>query len=166
MLFRSAGDPAILGIALALSSLGDVLLDLPRWGGFVRGLVAFLLAHLVYIALFARNFRRPLRPRLPQLLLIGLVLLYSLTLSAWFAPSLGPMANPVMIYICTITTMVVWAILAGFSRPWVWIGAVLFLISDSLIAVNRFKMHLPMRGPLIWRDRKSTRLNSSHLVIS
>ena len=41
-------------------------------------------------------------------------------------------------------------ILAGFSRPFVWIGAPLFLISDSLIATGRFMVTVPLIGLLIW----------------
>lgn len=82
--------------------------------------------------------------------LIALVLLYSLLLANWFAPSLGAYARPVMLYVCTITVMVISAILAGFPRPWIVAGALLFLISDSIIAINRFKMPVPMRDYLVW----------------
>ncbi len=143
-------DNTILAAALAFSCLGDVLLD---WGGsglFLQGLLAFLIAHFIYILLFVRNFTRPLRPGGQQLLLIGLVLLYSLTLAQWFAPSLGSFARPVMVYVCTITVMVISAILADFSCRWILIGAVLFLFSDTIIAVNRFKLPVPLDDYLVW----------------
>jgi uncharacterized membrane protein YhhN len=38
----------------------------------------------------------------------------------------------------------------AFSRPFVWIGALLFLISDSLLAAGRFKTSLPLAAVLIW----------------
>src|SRR5262249_44797076 len=125
-------DNVILGMALAFSSLGDALLDLDPERFFIRGLLAFLAAHFIYILLFVRNWVRPLRPKGWQLALVAAVLIYSLLLSQWLAPSLGAVAGPVMLYVCVITAMAVSAILAGFSKPWVYSGVVLFLISDSI----------------------------------
>ena len=143
-------DSLILAAALGLSCLGDIFLDLDPAGFFVHGLLAFLSAHLVYILLFVRNWQRPLRPSGGQLLLMALVLLYSLLLAHWLAPSLGALAKPVMIYVCVITVMAVTAILAGFARSWIAGGAILFMISDSLIAAQRFKTPVPFGEYLIW----------------
>ena len=143
-------DNVILGMALAFSSLGDALLDLDPERFFIRGLLAFLVAHLIYILLFVRNWIRPLRPRGWQLALQAAVLIYSMLLSQWLAPSLGAVAGPVMLYVCVITVMVVSAVLAGFSKPWIYSGVILFLISDSIIAVNKFKSPVPGRDYLVW----------------
>lgn len=143
-------DNVILAIALALSSLGDALLDLDPERLFIKGLLAFLAAHLIYILFFVRNWVRPLRPKVWQLALVGAVLIYNLLLSLWLAPSLGAVAGPVMLYVCVITMMALSAILAGFSKPWVHTGVILFLISDSILAVNKFKSPMPMGGYLIW----------------
>lgn len=143
-------DSLILAAALGCSCLGDIFLDLDPAGLFINGLLAFLSAHLIYILLFVRNWQRPLRPTGGQLLLGALVLLYSLLLANWLAPSLAALARPVMIYVCAITVMVVAAILAGFAKPWVVSGAILFMISDSLIAAQRFKTPAPFSEYLIW----------------
>jgi uncharacterized membrane protein YhhN len=143
-------DNVILGTALAFSSLGDALLDLDPERHFTKGLLAFLAAHLIYILLFVRNWVRPPRPKGWQLALVAAVLVYSLLLSQWLAPSLGAAAGPVMLYVCVITVMVVSAILAGFSKPWVYTGVILFLISDSILAVDKFKSPVPLRGYLVW----------------
>jgi uncharacterized membrane protein YhhN len=137
-------------MALAFSSLGDALLDLGPESFFIGGLLAFLVAHLIYILLFVRNRARPLKPTGWQLALMAAVLIYSVLLSQWLAPSLGALAGPVMIYVCVITAMAVSAILAGFSKPWVCSGVILFLISDSILAVNKFKSAIPLGGYLIW----------------
>jgi len=142
-------DNLILGAALAFSCLGDVLLDLPGQH-FVQGLLAFLVAHFIYILLFVRNWPRPLRPSGKQLALAAAVLIYSLLLANWLAPDLGSLAGPVTVYICAITVMAVSTIFAGFSKPYVWIGAILFVLSDSMIAVGRFKTPVPMASYLIW----------------
>jgi uncharacterized membrane protein YhhN len=55
-----------------------------------------------------------------------------------------------MIYAGAITAMTASAILAGFSRPHVLIGALLFMISDSLIAAARFKAGWAPAAYLVW----------------
>ena len=142
-------DNLILGAALGLSCLGDIFLDLgSRY--FSHGLRAFLFAHFAYILLFVRNWPRPLRPTGWQLILTAMVLIYSLLLSNWLSPDLGAQAVPVMVYICAITVMTVSTILAGFSRKFVWIGAMLFMLSDSMIAAGRFKTPVPLAEYLVW----------------
>jgi len=143
-------DNVILGMALAFSSLGDALLDLDPEHLFIKGLLAFLVAHLIYILLFVRNWDWPLKPKGWQLALVAAVLIYSLLLSQWLAPSLGAVAGPVMVYVCVITLMAVSAILAGFSKPWVCSGVILFLISDSILAVDKFKGSMPLAGFVVW----------------
>lgn len=145
----SAGAP-VLGLALALSTLGDVLLDLDPERLFVFGLGSFLVAHFVYIFLFVRNRRRAIPLSAPRKLLALLVLLYSIAISSWLLPSLGTLIVPVAIYMCAITAMVLSAILARLPNPWVVVGAVLFLVSDSLLAVNKFKTPIPLRDFLVW----------------
>lgn len=124
---------ALLVCGLVFSAVGDVLLALD--GLFVEGLLAFLLAQLVYAVLFLTQFRwQP--QRLPWAILIvvfaGLCTLYIL-------PSAGDMALPVVAYMLAISLM---AIAAGFRDDpqflWVASGALIFMVSDALIAINRF----------------------------
>lgn len=142
-------DNLIMAAALGFSCLGDIFLDL-RGNYFIQGLVSFLVAHFIYILLFVRNWPRPLRPSGGQMILAAAVLIYSLLLSNWLSPNLGKLAGPVMVYICAITVMAVSTIFAGFSKPWVWLGAVLFMLSDSMIATGRFKSPVPLADYLIW----------------
>jgi uncharacterized membrane protein YhhN len=145
-----AGDHWILAAALALSCLGDVFLHLGPRRYFVHTLAAFLLAHVAYVLLFTRHWPRPLRPTPAQLVLVSLVLAYSVMLSGWLWTGLGAQVVPVMAYAVAITAMTVSAILAGFAGPYICVGAMLFVLSDSLIAAGRFKMSLPMAAYLIW----------------
>jgi uncharacterized membrane protein YhhN len=145
----AVGSP-MLGLALALSTVGDVLLDLDAVRLFVFGLGSFLVAHLVYISVFVRNRSRTIPLGVPRLLAGALVLLYSNAVSSVLLPTLGNLIVPVAIYMCAITAMVLSAILARFPNPWVAVGAILFLISDSLLAVNKFKTPIPYRDFLVW----------------
>jgi uncharacterized membrane protein YhhN len=147
---RTSPDGVILAAALMLSCAGDVFLHLSFRRYFVHALGAFLLAHVTYVVLFVRNRPRPLRPSTGQLILAFLVLVYGLLMCSWLWTGLGRLAGPALAYAAAITAMVLSTILAGFSRPFVWIGALLFLISDSLIAAGRFMVTVPLIGLLIW----------------
>jgi uncharacterized membrane protein YhhN len=138
-----------LGTALLLSSIGDVLLDLDP-GLFVIGLGAFLTAHVLYTVIFFRNRARPVALSGARIALLVLVLGYAALFARWLIPGLGALAAPVALYICAITAMVLTAILARFPSHLVVLGAFLFLVSDSVLAVDRFKTAVPMRGFLVW----------------
>ena len=150
--WRSRGerrDAGVLAWGLAFSTAGDVLLDLdPRL--FAFGLGAFLLAHLTYICLFVRNRTAATRLDAPRIAAVVAILAYSAALSVWIVPSVGALAVPVILYICALTGMVSTAILARFRQPWVAVGAILFLISDSLLAIHKFKTPVPLRDYLVW----------------
>src|SRR5439155_24267887 len=68
--------------------------------------------------------------------------------SLWIA--LDRLMHPAVAYACAIMAMMISTNLASFSRPHVVIGALLFLISDSLIATGRFRMSAPLAALLIW----------------
>jgi uncharacterized membrane protein YhhN len=133
-----------VALALALSSIGDALLEYSP-GLFVVGLVAFLLAHLTYTATFVRAWQQP-RMSAAAVAIVA----YSIGLGAWLLPAAGSLAAPVAIYVAAITAMAVSAFTARFGNRWIEIGAVMFLISDSVLAVNRFRMPLPLSGWLVW----------------
>jgi uncharacterized membrane protein YhhN len=62
-------------------------------------------------------------------------------------PGLGAMRLPVALYVVAISAMVAAGVRAG--ELWA-VGAVLFLISDSVLAWNRFRGHVPAEQYLIW----------------
>ena len=56
------------------------------------------------------------------------------------APSLNDMAIPVYVYLTVITTMGIMATFRDSSNMLVLCGAILFIVSDSMIAINKFSM--------------------------
>ena len=130
--------------ALACSLAGDVLLMFP--GYFVPGLVAFLLAHLVYIGLFKRGMPWfPSRGALAATLGVGAVMYGVL----WFGGLPVALRAPVAAYVLAIALMAAQAI--GRARrlggPQAWMvagGACAFILSDALLALNRFVQPLPL----------------------
>ena len=120
---------ALVLAGLALSVVGDVLLLSQAKKVFLAGLVAFLLAHVAYAAAFA-----PLSSRT-----LGALLLVTAAVSgilAWLWPHLGEMRVPVLAYCAVIGTMV-WLAL-GVPSTLVRAGALLFFVSDLLVARGRF----------------------------
>jgi len=124
----------VLGLASSLA--GDVLLMLP--GRFLYGLVAFLIAHLLYIAAFTTEAGgAPLWTLVPFLAFGGIML-------RWLWPGLGRMRLPALIYVAVILIMAWQA-----ANRWVttdqdgallaFVGAYLFVTSDGLLAVERFR---------------------------
>ena len=140
----------LLALGLLLSSLGDVFLRIDGVGLFVQGLASFLVAHLFYIAVFIRLMKRPLSLSGRQKLSVVVVLLYGAALAAWLLPHLGAHTLPVMIYAAAIIVMGVTSVLAGFARPWVVLGAALFILSDSAIAIDKFVLSVEGIGYFIW----------------
>jgi uncharacterized membrane protein YhhN len=143
-------DGFILSIALLFSSIGDVMLGLHREDFFIFGLLSFLVAHLFYTGLFARNLPHPVSPNPEQKLIIVCLLTFSAAMTMWLWSGLGAMKIPALIYLCAITLMCLTATLMDLSKRTVLIGAILFLLSDSLIAANRFKTPIPLSNYAIW----------------
>ncbi len=127
---------------LAFSLLGDVALMFPE-KAFTAGLAAFLAAQVFYILAFRPRPGHPVSPAtfLPYVL-FGLLMFFLL------APKLGPMKLPVFVYIAAITTMAGLAAarfvdLGGTKPLLAFVGAILFLISDSVLAYDRFARKVP-----------------------
>ena len=141
----------LLSIALLFSSLGDIFLALRNGNYFVFGLLSFLVAHLFFITLWIRHWSPPLQTSGKQKLLVVTLLVFLAAMLWWLLP-IPNLSIPVAVYMCVLTTMVMTAALADFKSNWVVIGAVLFLLSDTLIALSTFKDVVGGRlaGLLIW----------------
>ncbi len=114
---------------LSLSIVGDLAL---AWPGdlFAAGLAAFLCAHLAYLWAYLDKTRTPATGALLIAALCGTGLF---GLLAWHG--LGPLLIPVALYALTISAMLWRALACGGLAG---IGAVSFVLSDSLIGIDRF----------------------------
>lgn len=118
-------------LAILISSLGDVLLELNL---FVFGLGAFLVAQLTYGVLFARRFAwRPERFAWVLFLLV-----WALAVLMWCWPKLGSLSVPVLAYMVAILWMGVAALNSRYGLYPAFFGAAVFILSDSLIAIGLF----------------------------
>ena len=144
---RGAGDaPAVrrwVVVGLVCSLAGDVALLWPVQG-FLPGLVSFLLAHLAYLVAFTRvqGFAARRGPFVAYALVAGGIL-------ALLWPGVpAPLRGPVLVYVLALASMaaqaaVLWR--AGVPRGGVLaLGGALFVLSDALLATNRFAAPLPL----------------------
>ncbi|HEY8681999.1 MAG TPA: lysoplasmalogenase [Rhodanobacter sp.] len=139
-----------ISAGIACSLLGDVLLMLPQ-DLFVPGLLAFLLGHLCFLTALLGDSRFAARPWwLLASLGFGAVNLYLLWDSIGAALRL-----PVIVYVLVLTSMGGQALVRAsmFARRGdpqrgsacrAALGAMLFMLSDSLLAWNRFHAAIPL----------------------
>ena len=128
-------------LALLFSLIGDVLLMFvdTSLDYFIGGLVSFLIAHLMYVVVFLKK-RNSNKSAAPILIIL---LIYASGIFYFLKTGLGDMLIPVTLYMIVILTMSTTAFLRkqrvnSSSYNFVLFGAILFMISDSLLALNKF----------------------------
>ena len=139
----------LLGIALGFSATGDALLAIDGAKLFVPALASFLVTHVMYAAIFMRVSRdAPIAIGASRSIGMILLIVFAIGFSIVLWPHLGALAIPVMVYIAAIVTMAV----LSFRIPQmiVPLGAVLFMVSDSLIALEKFLWSATWLSPVIW----------------
>jgi uncharacterized membrane protein YhhN len=153
----SAGAPFPLVAAIVLSAAGDFFLAFDKKWLLPFGILSFLLAQLLYVLMFTAIwfFSGDNSPLWPRYIATGLVIATSIGFLLWMAPKLGWMALGVVPYAIAITAMGV----AAMWLPWVgWpasLGALLFLVSDFVLAAELFRLpaDAPVRritAPVVW----------------
>lgn len=127
--------------ALAFSMLGDVFLMLPS-DRFVFGVGAFFVAHVAYIV----GLRMDTSAAISLLAGVVLVGAFAITVGRRIVLAVRDQApelsTPVSAYVAVISVMVASAIAT--KNVYAAVGAVTFMVSDTLIAWNRFVQ------PLAW----------------
>jgi len=134
-------------LALLFSLAGDIFLmfDDQNPMFFMFGLIAFLIAHIMYIKVYMKHRNKSRQP-FP---IIMLLLIYAIGLFYMLKDGLGAMLLPVVFYMIVILTMATTAYIRKGNVPiqnynMVFIGAILFLISDSLLSLNLFYKPFPL----------------------
>jgi uncharacterized membrane protein YhhN len=138
--------------ALLFSWIGDCILLFADKGElyFIFGLAAFLIAHILFIVLFTKqnstiiSFKKPL-------FWVGFVCatVYLAGILSLLLPGLGNLRFPVIAYALTITIMLKTALKGSFdwkgnSKYIVLFGAIFFVASDSILAIDKFHSPIPL----------------------
>ncbi|MFN8321589.1 MAG: lysoplasmalogenase [Chitinophagales bacterium] len=143
--------------AFFFSWVGDVSLMLvfKNENLFLAGLVSFLITHLLYTFAFNRVDLRDKEPLLPkQIWKITPLMVYMAVLFYFLIPGISgnektnPLLVPVIVYAVAIANMVAFAVnrygrVNDDSFKLVFAGALLFMFSDSIIAINKFLHPFP-----------------------
>lgn len=127
----------ILGLCFSLC--GDLLLVFPEY--FLYGLIVFLVAHLWYTVAFIKE--KPFQLKWKPLLVAAA---YGSAVYIFLWSSLANFKIPVLIYLIVILIMGWqahdrWLQNHQFSSKLAFWGAILFIISDTILAINKF--HTP-----------------------
>lgn len=131
--------------ALALSWIGDVVLLLEKIYRplFVIGLLSFLLAHIFYVIFFLKLRKRNPAVLRAKPLVTFFVLVYTGVMYFTLLPHIESMKLPVLAYCLVISLMLITSFHAFDMRNQVFgqvcvVGTLLFALSDSILAINRF----------------------------
>lgn len=172
--YRITGFSALsrwLMIGMVFALLGDVFLMIREVDLFAPGLGAFLIMQLCYSRAFWLSIRRngqnsTLRSQWKWAIPFVLYLvIFLVVLRPAFVqnPALTVLWWPVVIYALCLNTMGLLAVLrlGTVAYSWVVAGALLFILSDSLIAIDKFLTPVPGATWLIM----STYAAAQYLII-
>ncbi len=141
-------------LALFCSWLGDSFLMYetisPNY--FLLGLVSFLTAHILYCVVFLKRWNKNASSAFWVVLI--LLMLYGLVLFLQIKEHLGDLLIPVIIYVSAILLMAITAfrrkkMVSSQSFKLVFIGALFFIASDSILAINKFLSAVPYSHILV-----------------
>jgi uncharacterized membrane protein YhhN len=126
--------------ALFFSFWGDVLLLFEKQF-FVFGLASFLLAHVLYIKITASYIKKTSLQKIALTCLPFVFFVFSFLYL--IKDNLGGMKIPVIVYGVVICSFGAISFLnyiqeKSTANLWLFLGTIIFIISDSLIAINKF----------------------------
>jgi uncharacterized membrane protein YhhN len=142
--FRST----VVWLAIFFSLAGDILLmfETGQPNFFILGLSAFLIAHVFYILAYRQHQDESAENSLKGIQQIRFsfpIVLAGTGLIVVLYPSLGPLKIPVVVYALVLIVMVLNSVFrhGRTSSESFWLvlmGSILFMLSDSLLAINKF----------------------------
>lgn len=164
----------LISVSLIFSLAGDSFLMMKDDNLFIFGLGSFLIAHILYIIAFNHNLRKstgklPIGGKItlaiPFVIFVA-TFLYILKDHILKNPETKDLFPPVIVYASTIGLMGVFAMYRmiatnKLSFRLILAGAMLFIASDSMIAINKFISPLPYASLLIM----STYITAQYLIV-
>jgi uncharacterized membrane protein YhhN len=139
----------LLILALIFGWLGDISLMIGREGKwFMLGLGSFLIGHIFYILSFLLSISDITQFPLWGFIYFIPTILTALIFLSMIKGKMGDLQKPTVIYILIITIMSISTTLRladvqGTSFYLVWIGSILFMIADGIIALDKFHKEIP-----------------------
>jgi len=143
----------LMVVGLLFCWLGDVLLMFESSQSlfFIFGLVSFLIGHIFYILYFRKITSEPNKMAKQHLLILLPVIVYVFVLLNILYPSLKELKIPVTVYAVVLggmLSMALWQKQKIDKRIALFFiaGATSFVVSDSLLAVNKFYQPVSQAG--------------------
>ncbi len=150
MCFAAPSPLLWMGVGFGMSALGDFFLDLRDEKWFMAGLIAFFLAHVAFL-IFLVGLMMPIEKftSVEWAMVVGLSVV-TLGFFVWIKQGLPKgLSVPVAAYMVILTLMGI-AALTTTGSPLIPLGALLFIASDMLLAVDKFKTPIPLGGQMNW----------------
>jgi uncharacterized membrane protein YhhN len=135
-----------LACAVGFGSAGDFFLALKgNETNFKRGVIAFLIGHLFYLAVMLPRLVAPSPVQIAGMMLLAIMVT---GVCWWLGAKLGAYRKPIWAYMGVISAMALAAL--AMPSPLTGLGALLFVFSDAVIVINQFGRPVPYRGPIVW----------------
>ena len=135
----------IIYAGLIFAFLGDLMLIYTGKWFFMAGMVAFMLTHICYTLFFLKAGQFQFRKATEFFLAAIVVTLLAMQLLQFLKPYLGDLLIPVKIYMAAICIMTASAanllgnkLMKVLATTFFLPGAALFVLSDSVLALNQF----------------------------
>jgi len=155
--------------ALAFSWLGDIILLFTDLGEiyFILAIVSFLISHILFCILFNRQNKIRKKQTRPFFIFGSIIIaIYFIGMVSFLLPYLGSLQLPVIVYATVISIMILFSFngLLIWRRPGnyiVFLGAFFFVLSDSILAINKFYTPIPKSSFFIM----TTYLLAQYLIV-
>ena len=112
---------------------------------FIVGMLAFIAAHLIWAAIFIRMHKPEIKHSQEVVIGLAILICWNYAILHFIGPNLGNMKIPILVYMVIISLMALSTVnlLGSRSKQNLAInffipGAVLFMISDSVLALRMF----------------------------
>lgn len=148
--FLVSKQDVFLFAALFFHSLGDLFLAHPYSDWLLYSLGPFLLGHVFYIMAFKSDLPESYEKlkknlSLAKKALISASIIYFVIMSSILVPALmhTVIALPVAVYMIIVSLMVILSVIPQYKSPLITLGCWMYVLSDSLIAIDKFYAPLP-----------------------
>ena len=135
----------LLSAALLFCAAGDAALGFEKGEHLTIGLGLFLVAQVLFVVTFTREFKI----QKSRILGAAFLVAYAVLMAIILTPSLEDMALLVYVYLTVITVMGITATLRYPTSNLVVCGAISFIASDSMLAIEEFRDPFPASDYLV-----------------
>jgi len=151
LLHYKSRQEVFLLLALIFHTLGDIIICFDL---IIHSMGPFFLGHVFFIITFICDLPTNLTHHIMNNIsrwkagICGIVLLWAVGLGALIVPVLASIAEIIVIYMVTITAVVVASLIPTYKYRWMTVGCLLYVLSDSIIALTEFYFKNPAFGAL------------------